>query len=93
MSLTQSVVPRRVKSVCVPSASNPSCAQQQAQMSAVTMLAANAQASMKYDPPPTPPSNPAKFVETFRNSMDLDLSWSSLFVAGAVCIVYGIIHK
>ena len=64
MSSSQFVAPKRVKSLCVPSPSNPSCAKQQAQMQALTMTAANAHASTKYDPPPTPPTNPSKFVDS-----------------------------
>ena len=91
MSSSQFVAPKRVKSLCVPSPSNPSCAKQQAQMQALTMTAANAHASTKYDPPPTPPTNPSKFIESFCSPQNM--SWSTLFVVGGVCVVYGIVNK
>lgn len=93
MSLpTQSVVPKRVKAVCIPSSSNPSCAKSQAQMQSLTMLSANSKASAKYDKPPTPPTNPAKFIEQFANPA-MDISWSTLFVVGALALVYGIVTR
>ena len=93
MSLpTQSVVPKRVKSVCVPSASNPSCAKSQAQMQSLTMLSANTKASAKYDKPPTAPTHPAKFVEQFADTA-MDISWSTLFVVGTLALVYGIVKS
>lgn len=93
MSLpTQAAVPKRVKAVCIPSASNPSCAKSQAQMQSLTMLSANSKASAKYDKPPTPPTYPAKFVEQFTDTA-MDISWSTLFVMGSLVIVYGIVKS
>jgi len=91
MSLpTQSVVPKRVKAVCIPSASNPSCAKSQGQIQSLTMLAANTKASAKYDKPPTPPTNPSKFVEQFATLGVLDVSWPTLFVIGTLVLAYGV---
>jgi hypothetical protein len=93
MSLpTQAAVPKRVKAVCIPSASNPSCAKSQAQMQSLTMLSANSKASAKYDKPPTPPTHPAKFVEQFTDTA-MDISWSTLFVVGSLVLVYGIVKS
>ena len=93
MSLpTQSVVPKRVKTVCIPSSSNPSCAKSQAQMQSLTMLATNSKSSAKYDKPPTPPTHPAKFVEQFTDTA-MDISWSTLFVVGSLALVYGIVKS
>jgi len=93
MSLpTQAAVPKRVKAVCIPSASNPSCAKSQAQMQSLTMLSANSKASAKYDKPPTPPTYPAKFVEQFTDTA-MDISWSTLFVVGSLALIYGIVKS
>jgi hypothetical protein len=93
MSLpTQAAVPKRVKAVCIPSASNPSCAKSQAQMQSLTMLSANSKASAKYDKPPTPPTQPAKFVEQFTDTA-MDISWSTLFVVGSLALIYGIVKS
>ena len=61
-------------------------------MQSLTMLSANTKASAKYDKPPTPPTHPAKFVEQFTNTT-LDISWSTLFVVGALALVCGIVKS
>lgn len=90
---TQPNQPRKVPAVCVPSASNPTCATNQAQMQSLTMLSANTKASAKYDPTPTPPIVTSKYVEQFTGNPSIDgLGLGQLLVAlGIIVVLYGLV--
>jgi len=64
-------------------------------MQSLTMLAANTKASAKYDKPPTPPTNPGKFIEQFSAGAAtiMDISWSTLFVVGTLALAYGLSRR
>jgi hypothetical protein len=67
------------------------CNQQQALMQTMTMMNAQSNADTQYDHPPTPSDKPAKFVTGFCDMNTFN--WSSLFVVGSLCLIYGIVAK
>lgn len=89
-SVQQSTAGTRVSILPVSSGNNnPIARKMLEQNQSITMLNAQAQADTAYDPPAGPRPTQAVFVESF--GFQTGIATTTLFVAGILSIIYGIV--
>jgi len=80
---------QQTKSVCT-NTNDPSCKASQAQFDNLNMLSAQVKANGEYDAPPSPSPTQAKEVVLVQGFTTLQGSYTGLFVAGILLILYGL---
>ena len=83
---------QQTKSVCT-NTNDPSCKASQAQFDNLNMLSAQVKANGEYDAPPSPSPTQAKEVVLVQGFTTLQGSYTGLFVAGILLILYGLVSK
>ena len=83
---------QQTKSVCT-NTNDPSCKASQAQFDNLNMLSAQIKANGEYDAPPSPSPTEAKEVVLVQGFTTLQGSYTGLFAAGILLILYGLVSK
>ena len=83
---------QQTKSVCT-NTEDPSCKASQAQFDNLNMLQAQVKANAEYDAPPSPSPTQAKEVVLVQGFTTLQGSYTGLFAAAILLIVYGLVSK
>ena len=81
---------QQTKSVCT-NTNDPSCKASQAQFDNLNMLSAQVKANGEYDAPPSPSPTQAKEVVLIQGFTTLEGTYTGLFAAAALFILYGLI--
>jgi hypothetical protein len=90
---TQSMVPTQIRPLPVSSGrQTPTSRLLDEHNKNLTMLATQARADQKFDPPPAKRPTEAKFVEKFLAAPTAPLT-TTLFVVGTLLVVYGALSK
>ena len=83
---------QQTKSVCT-NTEDPSCKASQAQFDNLNMLQAQVKANAEYDAPPSPSPTQPKEVVLVQGFTTLQGSYTGLFAAAILLIVYGLVSK